>query len=164
MYDLGPIFLNHILQQLVSSLSPSPSSYSTNLAVLETAHSIFGPWRSEIRSNELYTVINFVLSRFIEPFLQIFRHTATLLLSTPLPSKDEALVIAQSQAVLLTLFYDLTCQDLPPTIEDAHLEFFGPDQGWFARFLAWDPVLLKEDVSASAHSEEAILNAFSSAG
>lgn len=45
---------------------------------------------------------------------------------------------AQAQVLLVELFYDLTCQDLPPDFEDNHQEFFGP-QGIFLRFLDWNP-------------------------
>jgi exportin-2 (importin alpha re-exporter) len=121
------------------------------LGVLETAHSIFNRWRSAIRTDELYTVINYVLSRFVDPFVAFFRQTATTLLSDPDPRN--AIAIAQSQAVLMSIFYDLTCQDLPPALEDNHVEFFGASDGtapgWFLRFLEWDPPALQGDVSTS---------------
>lgn len=98
-----------------------------------------------MRSNELYTVINFVLSRFVDPFLQVFRYTAGLLLDNPLPAKPTAETIAQAMVVMLNLFYDLASQDLPPTLEDSHAEFFGPGKGMFVRFLAWDPQELQTD-------------------
>ena len=62
-------------------------SYAVNVSVLETAHSIFARWRSETRSNELFKVINFVLAQLAEPFLQVFRYTAGMLLDNPLPAK-----------------------------------------------------------------------------
>jgi exportin-2 (importin alpha re-exporter) len=43
---------------------------------------------------------------------------------------------------LTMLFYDLVCQDLPPTIEDAHVEFFASPSGIFIRLLAWSPTNL----------------------
>lgn len=76
-------------------------------------------------------------------FLQLFRQTATLLLSNQ--STDPT--VAQSMVLLLEIFYDFTCQDLPPAIEDAQAEFFGRDNGWFHNFMAWDPPHLKTDVS-----------------
>jgi exportin-2 (importin alpha re-exporter) len=86
------------------------------------------------------------------PFLQLFRQTATLLLTSPspnpaltTPSTNYAL-LAQSMVLLIDIFYDFTCQDLPPAIEDAHAEFFAPGMGWFHAFLAWDPAELKTDV------------------
>jgi exportin-2 (importin alpha re-exporter) len=91
-----------------------------------------------------------VLSRFIDPFIAFFRQTASLLLSDA--NLPNASAVAQSQAVLMSIFYDLTCQDLPPALEDNHVEFFGPadssSSGWFLRFLAWDPPALQGDVSS----------------
>ena len=99
-----------------------------------------------MRTDALYTVINFVLSRFAEPFLQIFRYTASALFATPQPPLAELRVMAETQAMLIVLFYDLTCQDVPPSIEDSNLEFFGPENGWFIRFLNWNPPELSGDV------------------
>jgi exportin-2 (importin alpha re-exporter) len=122
-----------------------------SLGVLETAHSIFNRWRSAIRSDDLYTIINYVLGRFLEPFVAFFRQTASILLSDPNP--PNATFIAQSQTVLMSIYYDLTCQDLPPLLEDNHSEFFGASDGsapgWFLQYLAWDPPALRGDVSVS---------------
>jgi hypothetical protein len=105
-----------------------------------------------VRSDELFTEINFVLSKFIDPFMQLFRQTASLLLTTPSPNpalttpKEKYTLLAQAMVLLVDIYYDFTCQDLPPTIEDSHEEFFGPGSGWFQAFLLWDPVELKGDV------------------
>lgn len=80
----------------------------------------------------------------MNPFLGLFRQTSQLLLTLP-PSPDIP-KIAQAMVLLIDIFYDLTCQDLPPAIEDNYNEFFGKDGGWFFRFLAWDPAELKSDV------------------
>ena len=88
----------------------------------------------------------------MEPFLQLFRQTAMLLLKTPspnpslttLPSNYE--LIAQAMVLLVDIYYDLTCQDLPPAVEDSHEEFFAPGTGWFQAFLIWDPKDLRVDV------------------
>ncbi|KAF8513582.1 CAS/CSE protein [Hysterangium stoloniferum] len=134
-----------LIDQLVSSLSIS--DYGVSLGVLETAHSIFNRWRSAIRSDDLYTVINYVLSRFVEPFVGFFRQTASVLLSNQ--NISNGMIVAQSQTVLMSIFYDLTCQDLPPLLEDIHSEFFGASDGstpgWFLQFLAWDPPALRGD-------------------
>lgn len=136
----------HIRQKLVSSLSST--NYAINVGVLQTAHSIFQPWRAATRSDALYTVINFVLSRFSKPFLQLFEHTAESLLSNAPGDATSTLELrAQAMALLVDIFYDLTCQDLPPDIEDNHARFFGPENGLFLRFLAWDPAELRGDVS-----------------
>lgn len=136
-----------LIDQLVAPLSPDPASYPTNVSVLETAHSIFAPWRAEMRSDALYTTINFVLERFAQTFLQIFEHTASSLLAG---TGTDAM--AQAQVVLLSIFYDLTCQDLPPTFEDAHAAFFGAEQGVLTKFLAWDPENMRGDPDDSTPS------------
>jgi len=53
--------------------------------------------------------------------------------------------MAHAQVVLLSIFYDLTCQDLPPTFEDLHSAFFGAEQGVLTKFLAWDPENMRGD-------------------
>jgi len=83
------------------------------------------------------------------PFLQLFRQTATLLLnlsqSAPSSASDYALY-AQAMVLLVAIYYDFTCQDLPPAIEDSQPEFFAPSTGLFQAFLAWDPQALKGEV------------------
>jgi exportin-2 (importin alpha re-exporter) len=113
--------------------------------VLETAHSIFAPWRSQVRTDALFTVINFVLSRFLEPCIALLRQTSQVLLS---PGGGTHLEAARAFNVLVTLYYDLSCQDLPPAVEDSHMEFWAADGGLFLRFLAWDPPELQGDVCA----------------
>lgn len=83
----------------------------------------------------------------MNPFLELFRQTARLLLTSP-PSSNYS-QLAQAMVLLIDIFYDLTCQDLPPAIEDNYNEFFGKDGGWFFAFLAWDPAELRPDVSKS---------------
>ena len=132
----------------------SQSDYNVNVGVLQTAYSIFQQWRAHVRSDELYTEINSVLSKFMEPFMQLFRQTAMLLLKTPSPNPSlttptsNYVLLAQAMVLLVDIYYDLTCQDLPPAIEDSHEEFFGPGTGWFQAFLAWDPVELRADVGS----------------
>ncbi|KAF8650732.1 hypothetical protein AX16_005105 [Volvariella volvacea WC 439] len=139
----------NLIDQLVASLSPT--DYNVNIGVLETAHSIFNRWRALVRSDALYTEINLVLSKFVDPFLQLFRQTATLLLTKPSPNPaltsppEKYALLAQSMTLLADIFYDFTCHDLPPAIEDSYDEFFAPTNGWFQVFLSWDPPELKKD-------------------
>ncbi|KAF5378153.1 hypothetical protein D9615_007619 [Tricholomella constricta] len=138
-----------LIDQLVASLSAA--DYNVNIGVLQTAHSIFQQWRAHVRSDELFSEINLVLSKFITPFLQLFRQTASLLLTNPSPNPAlttptaNYALLAQAMVHLIDIFYDFTCQDLPPAIEDAHGEFFGPGTGWFHALLAWDPIELRGD-------------------
>lgn len=135
-------------KQLVASLSPV--NYNVNTGVLQTAHSIFRQWRAHVRSDELFTEINLVLTKFITPFLQLFRQTAALLLepetNPELTSGPNYATLAECMVQLVEIYYDFTCQDLPPALEDSHMEFFGPG-GWFHRFISWDSKALAGDVS-----------------
>ncbi|KAG7451472.1 importin alpha re-exporter [Guyanagaster necrorhizus] len=137
----------NLIDQLVSSLSAT--DYNINYGVLQTAHSIFNQWRAHVRSDQLFTEINFVFSKFMDPFLQLFRQTATLLLSDPSPNPalttptSNYTTLAQCMVLLVEIFHDFTCQDLPPAIEDAHAEFFGTTQGWFHTFMPWNPQELR---------------------
>ncbi|KAI0648900.1 Cse1-domain-containing protein [Trametes meyenii] len=137
-----------LVDKLVFSLSDS--NYEVNVGILETAHSIFRPWRAETRSDALFTVINYVLSRFTRPFLQLFLHTTTLLFANPPPANLAQ--VAQSMVFLVDIFYDLTCQDLPPDIEDSHAQFFSPQDGLFLKLLLWDPPQLRGDPDDTAPS------------
>ena len=75
-----------------------------------------------------------------------------LLLKTPSPNPSlttptsNYVLIAQAMVLLVDIYYDFACQDLPPAIEDSHEEFFGPGTGWFQAFLVWDPEELRADV------------------
>jgi hypothetical protein len=141
-------------KQIVASLSPT--DYDINIGVLETAHSIFRPWRAQVRSDALFTEINLVFRTFMTPFLQLFRQTASVLLSSDassssLASAPQDLVsLAHAQRILVDIYYDFTCQDLPPDLEDTHEEFFAPQTGWFQRFMTFDPESLRVDVSPEA--------------
>ncbi|KAF8992756.1 armadillo-type protein [Cyathus striatus] len=140
-----PAKWSNLIDQLISSLSPN--DYSINIGVLQTAHSIFRQWRALVRSDELFSTINLVLEKFMVPFLQLFRQTATLLLNkSPTTTKEQYGYQAQSMVLLVDIFYDLTCQDLPPAIEDANEEFWAPQTGWWQVFITWDPIELKGDV------------------
>ena len=127
--------------------SLSPTDYKVNIGVLETAHSIFRPWRAHVRSDKLYTEINLVFKSFMNPFLQLFRQTVATLLSYSSVTQPNYEVITRCQVLLLDIYFDFTCQDLPPDIEDSHNEFFEPSNGWFQRLLACDPEGSYSDVS-----------------
>ncbi|KAF8063522.1 CAS/CSE protein [Lyophyllum atratum] len=138
-----------LIDQLVSSLSAT--DYNVNIGVLQTAHSIFRQWRAHVRSDDLFSEINLVLSKFVTPFLHLFRQTATLLLTSPSPNPAlttptaNYALLAQAMVLLIDIFYDFTCQDLPPALEDTHAEFFAPGTGWFHAFMSWDPAELRGD-------------------
>ncbi|KAG8776418.1 importin-alpha export receptor [Serendipita sp. 397] len=124
----------NLFDELVSSLSPT--ALHQTLAVLETAHSICGPWRSAIRSDTLYSMINIVLERFATPFLEVFRVFSTEILDGKVESDLD--IRGQISLRLLQLYYDLVAQDLPPQFEDSLASFFTPTTGWFPKYLQWD--------------------------
>jgi exportin-2 (importin alpha re-exporter) len=57
-------------QNLIGKLSTT--DYQVNNGVLQTAHSIFKPWRSQFRSDRLFLDIQYVLKDFCEPYKQLF--------------------------------------------------------------------------------------------
>jgi exportin-2 (importin alpha re-exporter) len=126
-----------LIDQLVQSLSNS--DMNINLGVLETAHSIFREWRSRARSDAFWSVIKLVHGKFLVPYFQLFELTIKPLLATPDP------LLAQTMAVLIDLYYDLTCQDLAPEFEDRHETFFAEGTGYFMQLMAWDPPQLQTD-------------------
>ncbi|KZT18357.1 importin alpha re-exporter [Neolentinus lepideus HHB14362 ss-1] len=135
-----PEKLSDLMDTFVTSLSGS--DYMVNLAILETAHTVFFPWRSKTRTDELYLSINYVFARFLEPFLAFFRCSAALLISSPSPASQ---TLAASMVEATKIFYDLTSLAMPPAIKDAHAEFFKPEEGWFTRFMVWNPAELRGD-------------------
>lgn len=47
--------------------------------------------------------------------------------------------------LLLEIYDDARCQDLPPGIEDAHEEFWGLGPGWLVGVLRWNAGVLGEE-------------------
>ncbi|TIB17584.1 hypothetical protein E3P92_01009 [Wallemia ichthyophaga] len=120
-----------LIDQLVAALTES--DYSINNGVLTTAHSIFKRWRSQFRTDDLFREIIYVLERFCEPFLGIFRRTDHLLSDPSYHSLPEAqrVQLAQAMILLTQIYHDLNSQDLPPFFEDNNNEFMG----YFAKYL-----------------------------
>jgi exportin-2 (importin alpha re-exporter) len=87
-----------------------------------------------------WSIIKLVHSKFLVPYFQLFELTLKPLLATPDP------LLAQTMAVLVDLYYDLTCQDLAPEFEDRHESFFAEGTGYFMQLMAWDPPQLQTDV------------------
>jgi len=53
------------------SLFFSQTDYNINNGVLQTAHSIFQQWTARVRSDELHSEINLVLSKNLDPFMPV---------------------------------------------------------------------------------------------
>ncbi|WWC58466.1 uncharacterized protein I303_101008 [Kwoniella dejecticola CBS 10117] len=131
-----------LCDELINSLTPD--NFVINNGVLATAHSIFKRWRSQFRTNELYSEINFVLSRFCQPYYQLFQHVDSLIQQpnpSSLPANSSLQLLSQSLILLVQLFHDLSSQDLPPFFED-HLNEF---MTWLRKYLDWENEQLKGD-------------------
>lgn len=103
------------LDDLVSRLSPN--DMKLNKGVLIVAHSIFKRWRPLFRSDNLFLEIKLVLDKFTIPFLSLLK------------TVDEQIQMNQNNIaqlndlfdvllVLVKLYYDFNCQDIPEFFED----------------------------------------------
>ncbi|KAK9897295.1 putative importin-alpha export receptor [Cystobasidium minutum MCA 4210] len=112
-----PLQWADLVNQLISNFSTD--NFIVNNAVLQTAHAIFRRWRSQFRSDELFTEIKHVLDSFCEPYMSLFKRTDELLSSpTALPSPADPQTLARTLLLLLQIFYDLNSQDIPEFFED----------------------------------------------
>ncbi|KIW27127.1 uncharacterized protein PV07_06896 [Cladophialophora immunda] len=132
-----------LVDDLISRLKPGDPV--VNAGVLQVAHSIFARWRPLFRSDELFTEINHVLSKFAQPFLSLWQSLDAYIEAH---SNDKAALqhaFAELDLVL-QLFYDLSCQDLSPVFED-NLEGIS---GLLLKYLRYDNRLLHTDDDAEA--------------
>ncbi|SPO23873.1 probable CSE1 - Nuclear envelope protein that mediates the nuclear export of importin alpha [Ustilago trichophora] len=109
----------HEWPDLMDDLVPKLADHDDQLVlgVLRTAHTIFYRWRSAFRSDALYSEINYVLSKFALPHLELLKRTDSRLLDPATPT-NVLPVLGNIMNVVLQVFYDLSSQDLPPQIED----------------------------------------------
>lgn len=105
-----------LIDQLVNELSSD--NYYVLLSVLSTSHAIFRRWRSQFRSDALYSEINLVLGKLAVPLLELLQRVYAMLVDPSTPAQN-ATPLASCLVLLLQLFYDLSAQDLPPQFEDA---------------------------------------------
>ena len=94
-----------------------PDDLNVNIGVLQVAHSIFGRWRPLFRSDDLYTEINHVLTKFAQPFLSLWQSLDAYIEAH---SNDKAALTKAFTELdlILKIFYDLSCHDLSPVFED----------------------------------------------
>ncbi|KAJ2651115.1 importin-alpha export receptor [Coemansia sp. RSA 1250] len=104
-----------LIKTLVSKLSPT--GYHINNGILQTAHTVFKDWRSEFRSDKLYSKINYVLNEFTDAYLQVFV-TTDKLIDEHANNREALKMLLHSMMLLCQIYYDLNCQDLPPFFED----------------------------------------------
>ncbi|OCT55025.1 Importin alpha re-exporter [Cladophialophora carrionii] len=132
-----------LVDDLISRLKPDDPII--NAGVLQVAHSIFARWRPLFRSDELFTEINHVLTKFAQPFLTLWQALDAYIESH---SNDKAALqnaFAELDLVL-QLFYDLSCQDLSPVFED-NLEGIS---GLLLKYLRYNNSLLQTDDESEA--------------
>ncbi|WFD28155.1 importin-alpha export receptor [Malassezia nana] len=110
--DVWPELIDELVAQL------GTENHHVLLSVLGTSHAIFKRWRSQFRSDALYTEINLVLGKMANPLLELLQRTHAMLLDPSTPSATMP-PLAMCLMLLLQLFYDLSAQDLPPQFEDA---------------------------------------------
>jgi exportin-2 (importin alpha re-exporter) len=104
-----------LVDDLVSRLTEDNAT--VNNGVLQVAHSIFKRWRPLFRSDDLFTEINHVLEKFCRPFLSLLEHTDAAITK----NQHDKVALQQNMttmSLILKLFYDLSCQDLPPAFEE----------------------------------------------
>ncbi|GAA5808330.1 hypothetical protein MFLAVUS_001720 [Mucor flavus] len=98
-------------------------------------------WRSAFRSDELFSNIKYVLDQFCGPYLQLFQITDKLIEENR--NNLQALqVLARSLNLLIKIYYDLNCQDLPEFCEDN----LGTFMSLFEKYLIYqNPLLVTDD-------------------
>lgn len=104
-----------LIDDLISRLTPD--NIVVNTGVLQVAHSIFARWRPLFRSDDLFTEINHVLSKFAGPFLALVQSLDTYIQGHG-SNKEQLKSAFVELDLVLQLFYDLSCQDLSPDFED----------------------------------------------
>ncbi|KAI0012782.1 CAS/CSE protein [Xylariaceae sp. FL0662B] len=132
-----------LVQDLVSRFSPD--NYKVNNGVLEVAHSIFVRWRPLYRSDELYIEINHVLNTFAIPFLSLLSATDQQIAAH---SNDKTALKGyfDTMSLLIKVFYDLSCQDMPPQFE-SNLEHISE---LLHKYLTYENPLLATDDDSEA--------------
>ena len=123
----------------------TPDNIIVNTGVLQVAHSIFSRWRPLFRSDELYTEIIHVLTKFAKPFLSLWQ-SLDAYIETNQANKEALQKAFQELDLVLKLFYDLSCQDLPPDFSDK-LEVIS---GLLLKYLTYDNALLQTDDDTEA--------------
>lgn len=132
-----------LVDDLISRLRPGEPI--VNAGVLQVAHSIFARWRPLFRSDDLFTEINHVLSKFAQPFLTLWQGLDAYIDSHSNDKQALQNAFAELDLILL-LFYDLSCHDLSPVFED-HLQGIS---GLLLKYLMYKSDLLQTDDDSEA--------------
>ncbi|KAJ8131931.1 hypothetical protein O1611_g1696 [Lasiodiplodia mahajangana] len=133
-----------LVQDLVSRFTSD--NYKVNNGVLEVAHSIFVRWRPLYRSDALYAEINHVLGTFATPFLTLLGATDQQIDANQ-NNKDALKGYFDTMSLLIKVFYDLSCQDMPPQFE-SNLEHIST---LLHKYLVYEnPILATDDDSEAS--------------
>ncbi|KAH8821523.1 CAS/CSE protein [Xylogone sp. PMI_703] len=136
-----------LVDDLVARLTPDNAK--VNNGVLEVAHSIFKRWRPLFQSDDLYTEINHVLSKFGEPFVKLLISTDQQIIANE-GNKEALKQHVETMNLLVKVFYDLSCQDLPPIFE----ENLASISELLHKYLTYNnPLLVTDDESESGPLE-----------
>ncbi|CAL5195941.1 unnamed protein product [Lathyrus oleraceus] len=113
-----------LLPELVASLqnASQANDYTSINGILGTADSIFGKFRTQSHSNDLWIDLKYCLDNFAAPLLEIFLKTASLIdaaaTAAPPPPAANLRKLFESQKLCCSLFYSLNFQELPEFFED----------------------------------------------
>lgn len=110
-----PNLWTNLIDELVSKLTLN--DLVVNKGVLKVAHSIFKRWRPLFRSDELFIEIKMVLDKFAIPFMEMLKNI-DLLIDQNLQDKNKLKELFENFLLLVKIYYDLNCQDLPEFFED----------------------------------------------
>lgn len=105
----------NLIDALVAKFSAD--DFVTNKGLLMVAHSIFKKWRPLFRSDELFLEIKLVLEIFAQPFLTVLTRTDELI-QLNVHNAASLLIYLECFLLLVQIYYDLNCQDIPEFFED----------------------------------------------
>ncbi|PLW07427.1 hypothetical protein PCASD_22407 [Puccinia coronata f. sp. avenae] len=138
-----------LIDQIVQNFNPN--DWNANNALLSTSHAIFKRWRAQFRTDDLFLEIKYVLERFCEPYLQLFKLLDTALTDVaPTLPKAQQQILAKSLVLMIQIYYDLNCQDIPEYFEDHLSEFMN----LLHKYLTWEIPYLVSDRPQETDDEE----------
>lgn len=127
-----------LIDDLVAKLSED--DMVTNKGVLTVAHSIFKRWRPLFRSDALFLEIKLVLDKFCTPFLALL-HRVDSSIDASSDNKAQLQILFDVLLLLIKIYYDLNCQDIPEFFEDN----MNDGMGIIHKYLVYDNPLLRDD-------------------
>lgn len=110
-----PDLWSGLIDELISKLTLD--DLQVNKGVLKVAHSIFKRWRPLFRSDELFLEIKMVLDKFATPFIEMLKNV-DMMVDANLQDASKLKLLFENLLVLVKIYYDLNCQDIPEFFED----------------------------------------------